>query len=183
MRIISGNLGGRNLKTADATGLRPAMGRTREALFSMLEARGAVWEGARVLDIFAGCGSLAFECLSRGAAFACLVDNGATAFACLKDNIANLNVASRCRIFKEDARKFLRKPPTSPFNFVFVDPPYRQNLANPILTALCKPGWLAKHAIIAAELEAGLNPPDLHELENLAVRNFGQTVLHLWKKI
>ena len=68
MRIISGRLGGRRIKTVEGEGYRPAMGKTRESLFSMLTSRGVVWEGARVLDLFAGSGSLAFEAVSRGAA-------------------------------------------------------------------------------------------------------------------
>ena len=56
MRIIAGRLGGRILKTVEGEGYRPAMGRTREALFSMLVARGLVWSTARVLDLFEGSG-------------------------------------------------------------------------------------------------------------------------------
>ena len=67
MRIISGRLGGRNLKSVEGEGYRPAMGKTREALFSMLAARGALFHGARVLDCYAGAGSVGIEALSRGA--------------------------------------------------------------------------------------------------------------------
>ena len=84
MLIIAGGLGGRVLKTVEGEGYRPAMGRTREALFSMLTARGLVWREARVLDLFAGSGSLAFEALSRGAPNALLVENAAPAMRCLQ---------------------------------------------------------------------------------------------------
>ena len=90
MRIISGRLGGRNLKTVEGEGYRPAMGKTREALFSMLAARGIDWYSARVLDLFAGSGSLAFEAISRGAEHALLVEMAPQAVRCLKANIAAL---------------------------------------------------------------------------------------------
>ena len=58
MRIIAGALGGRNLKTVEGPGYRPATAKVREAIFSMLSSRGVVWSGLRVLDLFAGSGSL-----------------------------------------------------------------------------------------------------------------------------
>lgn len=72
MRIIAGALGGRNLKTVEGPGYRPATAKVREAIFSMLSSRGVVWSGLRVLDLFAGSGSLSFEALSRGAQEVCL---------------------------------------------------------------------------------------------------------------
>ena len=60
MRIIAGEFRGRKLKTVVGPGYRPATGRVREALFSMLEAKGLLWPECSVLDLFAGSGSLAF---------------------------------------------------------------------------------------------------------------------------
>ena len=51
MRIISGIYGGRSIRTIPGEGMRPATGRLRSALFSMLEARGVAWNGLRVLDL------------------------------------------------------------------------------------------------------------------------------------
>lgn len=181
MRLIAGSLGGRRLKSADCAGLRPAMARTREAIFSMLEARAVAWEGLRVLDLFAGSGSLAFECLSRGAAEAHLVENGAKAYECLTRNAADLSLWSRCRLWRLDVKRFLHKSPSSPFDLVFLDPPYRKNYAQPCLGALARPGWLAPGAFVVAELEknARLRVPEL--LSPVAERAFGQTSLHIWK--
>ena len=105
MRIISGRLGGRRIRTVEGEGYRPAMGKTRESLFSMLTSRGVVWEGARVLDLFAGSGSLAFEAVSRGAALAVLVENSAAAARCLADNIRQLGVEDCVRLIRDDVRK------------------------------------------------------------------------------
>ncbi|MBQ4133616.1 MAG: RsmD family RNA methyltransferase, partial [Desulfovibrionaceae bacterium] len=62
MRIISGKFGGRTVRTCPGEGMRPATGRLRSALFSMLEAREVQWSGLLALDLFAGSGSLGFEC-------------------------------------------------------------------------------------------------------------------------
>ncbi len=61
MKIIAGALKGRTLKTVSGPGYRPAMGKVRESLFSLLEARGVIWAESIILDLYAGSGSLAFE--------------------------------------------------------------------------------------------------------------------------
>ena len=67
MRIIAGEYRGRHIRTGEGPGYRPATGKVRESLFSMLESQGVDWGGTRVADIFAGSGSLGMEALSRGA--------------------------------------------------------------------------------------------------------------------
>ena len=184
MRVIAGSYGGRRLATPVGEGCRPAMGRTREALFSMLEARGGGLAGARVLDLFAGSGSLAFESLSRGAATACLVENAQPSLRALESNVAALGVEDRTRVFREDALRFLRRPAAAvagaPFDLVFLDPPSRKGLALSALTALASGGWLAPGALVSAEVEEGLALPLVPGLEPLAERRFGQTVIHIW---
>lgn len=177
MRVISGALGGRTLLAPPDKGTRPAMGKLREALFSMLEARGVVWPGARVLDLFAGTGALAFECLSRGAEFAVLVEKGASAYAA--KNALALGLAERCEIRDEDALKYLKRAPAEAFNLIFIDPPYRKNLAPPIFAEIKRRSLLAPAAYLVAELEVGAdaNPG----LPLLVERNFGQTVLRVWQ--
>ena len=172
MRIIAGGLGGRVLKTVEGEGYRPAMGRTREALFSMLAARGLVWSEARVLDLFAGSGSLAFEALSRGAPNALLVENAAPAMRCLQENVAALGLEGRARLAKEDVLRFLKRQPPEGFDL--------KNLAEPALRALADRGWLAPGAFVTAEIEkdVALTPPASFNL--LAERLFGQTRICIW---
>lgn len=180
MRIIAGRLGGRGLKTVQGEGYRPAMGRTREALFSMLEARGLDWQSARVLDLFAGSGSLAFEALSRGAPSALLVENAALAVRCLQQNIADLGLADQARLLKEDVQRLLRRPPAAPFDLAFMDPPYRKNLAQAALRALVENHWLAPGALVSAEIEKDLKLALPPALNLLADRLFGQTRICIW---
>ncbi|MDE7241326.1 16S rRNA (guanine(966)-N(2))-methyltransferase RsmD [Desulfovibrio sp.] len=184
MRVISGTFKGRRLATPPGELCRPAMGRTREALFSMLEARGADMTRARVLDLFAGSGSLAFEALSRGAPEACLVENSKAALRVLEANVSALGLAGRARIISEDVIRFLRRPAHTvsgaPFDLVFLDPPYRKTLAQPALALLAGGTWLAPGALVAAEVEDGLGLEPVRGLEPLAMRRFGQTVVHIW---
>jgi len=70
-RVIAGSLKGRRLLVPDE-GVRPTSDKVREAIFSSLQSR-FDFEGARVLDLFAGTGALGIEALSRGARFVALV--------------------------------------------------------------------------------------------------------------
>lgn len=181
MRIISGALAGREIWTPQLSGTRPAMGRTREALFSMLESRGIDWESVSALDLFAGSGSLAFEALSRGALSATLVDNSALLVKAMRRNIENFGLAARCRIANQDALRFLGRQPERQFQLVFVDPPYRRNFAKPAFAKLAEKGWLAPGAFIIGELENGLDTVVPASFKPVAERLFGQTLLRIWK--
>jgi 16S rRNA (guanine966-N2)-methyltransferase len=191
MRIIAGAFRGRTLSTVEEPGYRPATGRVREALFSMLEARGLVWPECSVLDLFAGSGSLAFESASRGARRICLVESSAHAVKCLERNAALLGLfAPRCRILREDALRLLtrrsRKGQTEPeerFDVVFMDPPYGMNLVPAALQALARGGWLAPEAFVLAEVEAQAQiEENAHEaLACIGNRKYGQTRIVLWQ--
>lgn len=165
------------------------MSRVREALFSMLEARGIVWSACSALDLFAGSGSLAFEALSRGAVSALLVESAPQAVACLRANARALGLEDlRCRIVAEDVARVLGKRPHAPFDVVFIDPPYGKRLLPPTLRALLRNGWLTEDAFVTAEVESGVSleaslPPGMEEtLELVTERRFGQTRIIIWKQ-
>ena len=127
MRIIAGTLRSRRLKTVEGEGYRPAMGKVRESLFSMLSSRLGSFEGLDVLDLFAGSGSLAFEALSRGASRAWFVETAQNAVRCLADNIGELGLADRAFIVKADVLKVVRRVHGAergmdgPYGLVFLD--------------------------------------------------------------
>lgn len=185
MRIISGAFKGRILKTSSGPGFRPAMGRVREALFSMLEACGVDWRESRVLDLFAGSGSLGFEALSRGAVHACFVESAAYAAAVIAKNAELLHIdRERIAIVREETAKVLARRPAMPFSVVFIDPPYQKKILEPTLNTLMKNQWVSPGGIINAEVEARdrLDPEKTHPLlEPLADRSYGQTRVILWK--
>src|SRR5438552_7753698 len=134
MRIVGGRLRGRALATPKLLAVRPTADRLREALFNILvHAYGDPVAGARVLDLFAGTGALGLEALSRGAAFALFIDDAAEARALMRQNVEALGLGGTCRIFRRDATKLGAAHPVEPFSLVFLDPPYRQGLAEKAL--------------------------------------------------
>src|SRR4028118_1957509 len=98
MRIIAGDLRGRTIAALPGPATRPTADRVREALFSMLLSRLGTFEGLRVADLFAGSGALGFEALSRGAAFACFVENDANAQGAIRGNSADLGASARVQV-------------------------------------------------------------------------------------
>ncbi|MDD6088582.1 MAG: 16S rRNA (guanine(966)-N(2))-methyltransferase RsmD [Desulfovibrionaceae bacterium] len=183
MRLISGALGGRILKTAEGEGYRPATAKVRGAIFSMLESRGMVWNGSRILDLFAGSGSLAFEALSRGAEEASMVELADLAILCLEQNASSLGVQNRCRIIQTDVRRFLRGR-VRQYDVIFVDPPYGKDLLKPTFQSLVRNDWLMPGGFLIAELESVLNyvPQNSGGLEPVIDRLYGQTRIIIWEK-
>src|SRR3979490_301458 len=101
MRVVGGRLRGRALAAPKSQAIRPTADRLRESLFNIL--MHAYWDpisGARVLDLFAGTGALAIEALSRGAAFALFVDDGAEARALLRENVATLGLGGTSKVYR-----------------------------------------------------------------------------------
>ncbi len=187
MRLIGGEWGGRNIRTGEGPGYRPAMAKVRKALFSMLEARGICWPDTAVLDLFAGSGSLAFEALSRGAARATLVESSKPATDIIWDNAAKLGVAAgRMHVAVEAVSRFLARPTAvgQGYGLVFVDPPYADKVIEQTLKLLLKQQWLNAGAIVAAEVEARSRFDATAVPAELALdtdRNYGQTRVLLWQ--
>jgi 16S rRNA (guanine966-N2)-methyltransferase len=181
MRIIGGNR--RGLKLAEvgegdaAAHLRPTSDRVREAIFNLLiNAHGNPVVGARVLDLFAGTGALGLEALSRGAAEATFVDDGAKALALIKANIAKMRAEEDCRVLRQDARK-LGANTGAGFGLVFLDPPYGKGLGEVALAAARTGGWLAPEAMVVWEEGAASTVPEGFVLVDQ--RKYGDTIVTL----
>src|SRR3954454_17952995 len=136
MRVVGGRLKGRSLASPSSRDIRPTADRLREALFNILiHAYGDPVTGARVLDLFAGAGALGIEAVSRGAAFALFVDNGAEARALLRNNVEALGLGGVTKVYRRDATNLGPAHPIEPFSLVFLAPPYRIKLAEKALAS------------------------------------------------
>ena len=156
LRIVAGNWRSRLLKIANVDGLRPTSERIRETLFNWL---GAGIHGSRCLDLCAGTGALGLEALSRGASEVVFVESSAAAVTVLRANAESLD-ASGVEILHEDAREFLERAVTRPFDIVFLDPPFKAELHDELCRLLQKKNWLAANARIY--IESDDNKPDVN---------------------
>lgn len=152
VRIISGQWKGRKLPVLNVQGLRPTTDRVKETLFNWLMQDVA---GRRVLDCYAGSGSLAFEALSRHASYALLLELDGGATKQLQQNLARLHNPP-ADVKQTNCNQFLATVPASPFDLVFLDPPFRQGLLEASCQLLEQHGWLAPDALIYVEAEKEL---------------------------
>lgn len=123
MRIEGGNWRGRVLQTPSGNNTRPTDGRTREMLFNSL---GDFVVGARVLDLYAGSGSVGLEALSRGAASCVFVEHEHAALRALRANVKNFRCTEQSQVWNGNARTAIEKLVENGdhFDFIFADPPF-----------------------------------------------------------
>ncbi len=156
LRIIAGQWRGWRLRFPNVPGLRPTPDRVRETLFNWLT---PILPGARCLDLFAGSGALGLEALSRGAGEVVFVEQHAAAVAVLRENLVQLGVTT-AQVNQADALRWLQRSPT-PFDIVWLDPPFGQNWLVPVCAMLEQAGWLTATAWIYLESETTLGPLSL----------------------
>lgn len=176
MRIIAGEWRGRRLasvgKGDPGAHLRPTTDRVRESLFNMLAGGrfGDPFEGAVVLDLFAGTGALGLEALSRGALSATFVENGRVGQRLIRENVKTLGCADRATVIGADAT---RLPAGAPSSLVFLDPPYGKGLGARALEAARAQGWIGAQALVVWEESAPQVAPA--GFATLDTRKYGDT--------
>jgi 16S rRNA (guanine966-N2)-methyltransferase len=174
VRIVGGSLRGRVLRAPGGAATRPTAEKVREAVFDIL---GSI-AGDRVLDLFAGSGALGIEALSRGAVHATFVDAARPALTAIRQNLRALGLADRATVVPGDAVAVAaRHEPPAPWRLVFVDPPYRSDLAARAVLAL--PGeQLRADAVVVIEHDRHNAPPDtLGSLLRTDQRRYGDTLI------
>jgi 16S rRNA (guanine966-N2)-methyltransferase len=176
MRIVAGTCGGRVLVAPAGAKTRPTSEKVRAAIFNIL---GAV-DGAHVLDLFAGSGAMGLEALSRGAASATFVDSARPALDAIRANLAALGLVGN--VVAGDAVKLVAIPPAAPYRIVFVDPPYRSDLAVRAVSAL-PAAHLAPGAVCVVEHDRRNAPPDrLGSLLRTDERRYGDTIVSFFRE-
>ncbi|MGM0429629.1 MAG: 16S rRNA (guanine(966)-N(2))-methyltransferase RsmD [Pseudomonadota bacterium] len=148
-RIIGGQWRGRRLPVADSPGLRPTTDRVRETLFNWLQ-----WDitDARVLDLFAGSGSLGFEAASRGAAQVTLIEAVKPVSQQLQKNVGLLK-GQNIEVVTHNVLDWLQTQRSEAYDIVFIDPPFREGLADKTLELLDEGNWLAADNQVYLETE------------------------------
>ncbi|MBD2813333.1 16S rRNA (guanine(966)-N(2))-methyltransferase [Xenorhabdus sp. Flor] len=149
IRIIGGKWRGRKLPVPDSEGLRPTTDRVRETLFNWLM---PVIQGARCMDCFSGSGALGFEALSRYANNATLIEYDRNVAKQLSNNLALLQ-AENGNVVQGNTLQYLNQSGT-PFDVVFLDPPFRKGMLTETINLLETNGWLAEVSWVYVEAES-----------------------------
>ena len=182
MRIVAGAWRGRTLVAPPGQGTRPTADRVRQALFDMLMhaewgGRAAI-EGAVVLDVFAGTGSLGLEALSRGAASASFIESDAAALRALRANVVACRAEDRTEILAVDVTQVAKGRAAS---VVFLDPPYGKGLVLRAISRLREVERIAPGALFVAEM--GCEETWLPEGPLLAERQHGAARILVFRSI
>lgn len=161
MRIIAGKFRSRPLQTPHGLDVRPSSDRLRETLFNVLAAAQQL-EGSRWIDLFAGTGAVGLEALSRGAAYVYFVEKAPKVARVTEANVKGLNTHDVSEILVSDANSGLRQlEGVAPVDFVFLDPPYREEGAYlAVLRILSDSPVLKQDAIVIAEHTKHFDPGD-----------------------
>jgi 16S rRNA (guanine966-N2)-methyltransferase len=177
MRVIAGKAKGHRLK-APTTGTRPMADRMRESLFSAL----GDLTGVRVLDLYAGSGSLGLEALSRGAVHATFVENARDAIVKLEQNIDATGFHGNADVVWADVGSTLGRPAMERVDLIFLDPPYSMSpgAVRADLEALVMGGFIADDGRVVVHRpakESALQPLGLAAVWE---RDFGQSHLYVF---
>lgn len=166
LKILGGELKGRNIKTPNTPTTRPVASILRKSIFDTCQ---FFIEDALVLDLFAGSGAIGIEALSRGAKFAYFIDNGPIAVTCIKENLQTLNLKSRALVFNTDAFLFLSDYDKDPFDILFIDPPYPIGLPGyqKLLDLLTQTKAVSPTSRIFLEAPSQLSAPLLSQINTL----------------
>jgi 16S rRNA (guanine966-N2)-methyltransferase len=183
MRIIAGRFKGKTLDAPKGLNTRPTSDRVREALFNVLEhgAPAVDFEGARVLDLFAGSGALGLEALSRGARYSLFIEDDAGARGAIRRNVEAMGLTGITKIWRRDATKLGPAGNLAAFDLIFCDPPYGKGLGERALASAVEGKWIAPQAIAVLEERAGLAPAWPAPFEEIDRRRYGDTEIAIAK--
>ncbi len=183
MRIVGGQLRGRQITAPSGRETRPSTDRLRESLFNILEHRGSGLQGVRVLDLFAGSGALGLEALSRGAQFALFVDTNAQARGAIRENIEALGLTGQTRLFRRDAKDLGPIPANvgAPFDLVFMDPPYADTETDIVVDSVLSGGWAHKETLFVIERGTKELPLEKSALQLTDQRRYGDSHLFFYQ--
>ena len=181
LRVIAGVAKGHKLNTLKGDATRPTMDKVKGAIFNIIAPR---IEGAAVLDLFSGSGSLGIEALSRGANSAVFVDKSRKSTDIIKENLVHTKLINKGVVINKDvceACNILAKDLTK-FDIIFMDPPYNKNFVQKTLIFLDNSGILDRDGIIIVEHSKEDELPDvIGSFEGVRYKKYGITIISFYQ--
>ena len=146
MRVTAGKFRGRVLVENKFEHIRPTADIVKQAIFNKLSYK---VQGAKVLDLFCGTGSLGIEAVSRGASEVVFADKDSRSINLTKQNLQNLGISARViRLSYEKAIGCLKG---EKFDIILLDPPYKSGVYEDCVKKIAESGLLADDGIIVCE--------------------------------
>lgn len=178
MRVITGSARGKRLTTVPGNELvRPTPEKIKEAIFSSIQFD---IEGRRVLDLFAGCGQLGIEALSRGAKSATFVDSSEVSLGVVRKNLENTPFENSAKLQKSDYAAFAART-SETFDIAFLDPPYNAGILENALSLTCN--IMSDYGIIICEHPDHVSLPEtIKDFKTYKNYKYGKIVVTVYKK-
>ena len=176
MRIITGTARGRILETLKGDDVRPTTDKVKEAIFSAIQFE---LEGRHFLDLFAGCGQMGIEALSRGCATATFIDKSKASVKVIERNLAVTNLKQLSRVINADSVNFIKNT-AQEFDIVFLDPPYNKGLLQEVMPLVAQ--RMKKTGVIICE--SALNDEILQKYYNFTLdrqRTYGKIKVSIYR--
>lgn len=177
MRIISGQLKSRKIKTIKAPELRPATDRYRETLFNILR-HYIDFDGIEVCDLYAGTGAVGFEAISRGAKFCTFVEKDFNTYKLISENAVLLGVENKIRVIRDTTENFTKNT-SDKFDLIFADPPYKSDSIYTVYKNIIEKNLVKGHGILVIQRsrESIINDVKFFQME--PYRKIGGDVIYL----
>lgn len=179
IRVISGSRRGTILTCPETESLRPTTDRVKENIFNLLQFDVV---GRKVLDLFAGSGSMGIEALSRGADYCLFCDGSKESAAAVKANLKKTAMEDKSRVAVSDYESLLGTL-NEKFSLVFLDPPYHMGYVEKAVNKLIGKNLLSSDAIIVAETDGDEEPGEYEGLQIKTVRQYGRVKVTVYVKI
>jgi 16S rRNA (guanine966-N2)-methyltransferase len=181
MRVITGSAKGHRLKAPKGMGTRPMLDRLKEALFGVLEGYGPI--RGRVLDLYAGTGSLGIECLSRGAAWADFVEQKSSVCQIIRENLAHTRLSERAQVFCTPVSRYLQAArPTERYAIILMDPPYADPAIVDTIGSVAASGMLDAEGVLVVGHSPRVELSDSYEgLTRLKFRRLGDSCFSIYE--
>ena len=181
MRVVGGRVKGMRLKGAVSASTRSTTERVRAAIFNIL--LGELYQEGRVLDLFAGCGGLGIEALSRGAAWADFVELDRRQCQVIRSNLQTTGFSAISQVHCSDVINSLESL-AGPYQLVLMDPPYAMQNLDPFLDKLGQDsGLVAQSGIVVVGHSRFLElPPQFYTLRRTSIRRYGDNMVDFYQK-
>lgn len=182
MRVISGKSRGTKIKTIESDSTRPTLDRVKESLFNIIQNE---IKDKVVLDLFAGSGALGIEALSRGAKRAYFCDKNIEAIKVIKQNLEKTKLTEVSKVIYGDYKKCITEL-SEQMDIIFIDPPYKDDLAITSIKLIIEMNILKDNGIIIIETdEVKRDKQELEKIKGIGItdeRKYGRASLIFIKK-
>jgi 16S rRNA (guanine(966)-N(2))-methyltransferase RsmD len=167
MRVISGTARGTKLNSIEELSTRPTLDRVKESLFNIIQSK---IQDSTILDLFSGSGAIGIEFLSRGCKTAYLCDNSNKAINMIRQNLERTRLQDNAIVINKDYKKCLQELSNNnvSFDIIFIDPPYKDDIAVDSVKMILSLNLLKKDGIIIIETDE--KDREIDNLKNLDIQ-------------